>query len=186
MHLGVPVEYENSIGMKFRLVPPGEFLMGSTPEEIEAELKVAAYPDWREKIVSEGPQHKVILTKPIYVGATEVTQLQYEQVMGTNPSHFSATGEGKEVVANLETSNHPVEMVNFGSRNDECTQKDSEYRVCQIDEPHSHSGFWTDHWFVKTDYNFGFNEWYFTNESEYKTFTRNISSFNWGKLYPKQ
>jgi formylglycine-generating enzyme required for sulfatase activity len=35
MHLGVPVEYENSIGMKFRLIPPGEFLMGSTPEEIE-------------------------------------------------------------------------------------------------------------------------------------------------------
>ena len=116
MHLGVPVEYENSIGMKFRLVPPGEFLMGSTPAEIEAELKVATGlgVTWmQEEIESEGPQHRVILTKPNYVGMTEVTQLQYEQVMGTNPSHFSATGEGKEAVANLETSNHPVEMVSW-------------------------------------------------------------------------
>ncbi|MEX2026060.1 MAG: hypothetical protein WEH44_02150, partial [Pirellulaceae bacterium] len=31
-HLGVPVEYENSIGMMFVLIPPGEFLMGSTAE----------------------------------------------------------------------------------------------------------------------------------------------------------
>ncbi len=38
-HLKLPVEFTNSIGMKFRLIPPGEFLMGSTPEEIEAELK---------------------------------------------------------------------------------------------------------------------------------------------------
>jgi formylglycine-generating enzyme required for sulfatase activity len=31
-YLGVPVEYTNSIGMKFILVPPGEFVMGSTAE----------------------------------------------------------------------------------------------------------------------------------------------------------
>lgn len=114
MHLGVPVEYENSIGMTFCLVPPGQFMMGSMSAEIEAELKVATGlgVTWlREEIESEGPQHRVVLTKPNYVGVTEVTQLQYEQVMGTNPSHFSATGEGKEAVANLETDNHPVEMV---------------------------------------------------------------------------
>ena len=29
-YLKVPVEYANSLGMKFRLIPPGEFLMGST------------------------------------------------------------------------------------------------------------------------------------------------------------
>lgn len=111
-HLDLPVEYENSIGMKFRLVPPGEFLMGSTPEEIEATLKVADS-RWQEHIESEGPQHKVILTKPIYVGATEVTQVQYEQVMENNPSHFSATGKGNGQVANLETGDHPVEMASW-------------------------------------------------------------------------
>lgn len=33
-NLEVPVEYTNSIGMKFRLIPPGGFLRGSTSEEI--------------------------------------------------------------------------------------------------------------------------------------------------------
>ncbi len=122
-YLGVPVEYEDSIGMKFRLIPPGEFLMGSTPEEIAASLKVAGGDEaWRERIKSEGPQHKVVLTQPVYVGVTEVTQSQYEQVMGNNPSHFSATGEGKEKVASLETGNHPVEMVSWNDAAEFCAK----------------------------------------------------------------
>lgn len=116
-HLKLPVEFTNTIGMRFRLIPPGEFLMGSTPEEIEAELKrpglIQHLHFWRTPIESEGPQHKVVLTKPIYVGVTEVTQAQYEWVMGTNPSHFSATGKGKEAVADLETGNFPVETVSW-------------------------------------------------------------------------
>ncbi|MCA8998242.1 MAG: formylglycine-generating enzyme family protein, partial [Planctomycetaceae bacterium] len=122
-YLGVPVEYTNSIGMKFRIMPPGEFLMGSTPEEIEAALKVAGEDGaWRERIKSEAPQHKVVLTQPVYVGVTEVTQAQYEQVMGTNPSYFSATGEGKDAVANLETGNHPVEMVSWNDAVEFCAK----------------------------------------------------------------
>ena len=122
-YLDIPVEYENSIGMKFRLIPPGEFLMGSTPEEIEAALKVAGEDEtWRERINSEAPQHKVVLTQPVYVGVTEVTQAQYEQVMGTNPSHFAATGDGKDAVANLETGNHPVEMVSWNDAAEFCAK----------------------------------------------------------------
>ncbi|MCA9089219.1 MAG: SUMF1/EgtB/PvdO family nonheme iron enzyme [Planctomycetaceae bacterium] len=122
-YLGVPVEYENSIGMKFRLIPPGEYLMGSTPEQIEAELKGTGEDQgWREQIKTEGPQHKVVLTKPVYVGATEVTQSQYEQLMGTNPSMFSASGKHKDVVANLETGNHPVEMVSWNDAAEFCAK----------------------------------------------------------------
>lgn len=120
-HLDLPVEYNNSIGMKFRLIPPGEFLMGSTPGEIEATLKVANS-NWTEHLQSEGPQHKVILTKPIYAGATEVTQSQYQQVMAKNPSHFSATGKGNVLVANLETSNQPVEMVSWNDAAEFCAK----------------------------------------------------------------
>ena len=40
-HLGVPVEQTNSIGMKLVLIPPGEFEMGSTPEEIAWALEDA-------------------------------------------------------------------------------------------------------------------------------------------------
>ncbi len=125
-HFKLPVEFTNTIGMRFRLIPPGEFPMGSTPEEIEAELKrlglIQHLHFWRTPIESEGPQHKVVLTKPIYVGVTEVTQAQYEQVIGTNPSQFSATGKGKEAVANLYTGNYPVETVSFNDSAEFCAK----------------------------------------------------------------
>jgi len=37
---------------------------------------------------TEKPAHEVTLTKPWYMGKYEVTQEQYQQVTGTNPSHF--------------------------------------------------------------------------------------------------
>ena len=68
--LGIPVEFSNSIGMKFRLIPPGEFDMGSKESGIEQ------------------PIHRVKITKPFYLGVYPVTQGEYECIMGTNPSHF--------------------------------------------------------------------------------------------------
>ena len=74
---------------------------------------------------------------------------------------------------------------NFGPRDGDCAQKYSEYRVCDIDVPHSHAGVWTDYWFTKTDYNFGFNEWYFADRLHYDQFVKNIPNINWGENYPK-
>jgi len=71
----VPAALTNSIGMKFVLIPPGEFLMGSPPGDSDAQAE-------------EKPQHKVEISKAFYLGVTEVTQEQYERVMGENPSKF--------------------------------------------------------------------------------------------------
>jgi formylglycine-generating enzyme required for sulfatase activity len=68
-------EHTNSIGMKLVRIPAGEFLMGSPEMEKD-----------RDQI--EGPQHKVKITKPFYLGITTVTQEQWRVVMGTNPSAF--------------------------------------------------------------------------------------------------
>jgi formylglycine-generating enzyme required for sulfatase activity/serine/threonine protein kinase len=122
-YLKVPVEYTNSIGMKFVLIPPGEFTMGSTPEEIAAALKDAGEDKyWQERIQSEATQHKVILTQPIYLGVNEVTQAEYEKVMAVNPSHFARMGMGKEAVAELETAGHPVEMVSWNDAAEFCAK----------------------------------------------------------------
>jgi formylglycine-generating enzyme required for sulfatase activity len=64
----------NSIGMKLRLIPAGEFTMGS--------------PETESVRASDETQHRVSITKPFYLGVTEVTQEQYQKVMGTNPSEF--------------------------------------------------------------------------------------------------
>ena len=75
--------------------------------------------------------------------------------------------------------------MNFAPAEGECVQRHSEYRACQIDGPHSHAGVWLDHWFVKTDYDFGFNEWYFANRSHYELFLGYVPKINWGENYPK-
>jgi WD40 repeat protein/serine/threonine protein kinase/formylglycine-generating enzyme required for sulfatase activity len=113
--LGIPVEFTNSIGMKFRLIPPGEFLMGSSEQQITANLKLVAQDDAHSRncMSSEAPQHVVRLTKPYYLSVHEVTQRQYREVMGSNPSHFSASGVGRDAVGDIETSNFPVETVNY-------------------------------------------------------------------------
>ncbi len=123
-YLKVPVEYTNSIGMKFRLIPPGEFTMGSTAEEIEAAVQEIDVGDtgWHGYIRSESPRHKVVLTHPVYMGTTELTQAHYEKVMGANPSHFHATGSGQQLVAGLETSEHPVERVSWYEAAEFCSK----------------------------------------------------------------
>jgi len=113
-YLNVPVEYTNAIGMKFVLIPPGEFMMGSSPEEIAQALGSAGDDKlWQETINSEGPLHKVVLTKATYIGVHEVTQGQFEHVMGRNPSRFGPMGVGKETIADLDTSSFPVEKVSW-------------------------------------------------------------------------
>lgn len=100
-------EITNSIGMKLVLIPAGEFMMGS--------------PDSEENHNSdESPQHRVRITRPFYLGQYEVTQGEYQQVMGTNPSDFSATGTHKEKVSGQDTSRFPVEKVSWNDAVEFC------------------------------------------------------------------
>lgn len=96
-HLQVSVELTNSIGMKLVLIPPGEFLMGTTTEEIAQlteEGKRAKSLGWYLTCLRhEAPRHRVRITRPYRLGATEVTQEQYQRVMGSNPSHFQGDPE---------------------------------------------------------------------------------------------
>jgi hypothetical protein len=73
----------------------------------------------------------------------------------------------------------------FGPMDGECTQKQSEYRICTDDSPHQHSGSWTSHWVEKTDYDFGFNELYFAEQADRDLFLANLPEMNWGEHYPK-
>src|SRR5262249_49697718 len=111
-YLEVPVEFTNKIGMKFRLIPPGEFTMGCSSAEVEETLLQVPPQStaWREYVKSEAPPHWVILTQPFYLGVHEVTQQEYEQIMGAMPSHWAATGAGK---TEGDTSRHPVDMVSW-------------------------------------------------------------------------
>ena len=84
--LGHPVNFTNSIGMKFKLIPAGSFTMGSP--EVE-----------KNRDSDEGPVHRVQITKPLYLGLYEVTQEQYERIMGANPSTFKGSTNPVENVS---------------------------------------------------------------------------------------
>ncbi len=92
-YLHAPVVQSNSIGMKLVLIPPGEFVMGSSKELIEGETRLHGGDNYDEKwyrnnLPGEGPPHRVRITKPFWLGATPVTQGEYERVTGSNPSKF--------------------------------------------------------------------------------------------------
>lgn len=82
--LRVPVETTNKVGMKLLLIPPGEYLMGSSDAEVDVGLKLAesidADENTRKRIEgTERPQHRVTITKPFLLGTTEVTIGQFRQ-----------------------------------------------------------------------------------------------------------
>ncbi len=93
-------EPNNSTGMKMTLIPPGTFQMGSPPHE-------QIYKK------DEHPPHTVRISRPFYLGTYEVTQREYEHVMGNNPSAFSNRGMASKSVIGLDTSRFPVERISW-------------------------------------------------------------------------
>jgi len=81
--------YTKDIGMEFVRIEPGNFLMGS-PDGTNP----PGVPQEEGRYVNETP-HRVTLTKGYRMSATLVTQYQWEQVMGRNPSKFQGTNEAE-------------------------------------------------------------------------------------------
>lgn len=109
-YLGVPVEWKNSLGMTFRLIPPGEFVMGLPPDMKNAQ------PDWVRD------WRPVAITQPFYVATTEVTQEDFLQMTQRSPSYFSAIGNGRSHIQGIDTNRLPVEMVSWFDAIDFCNR----------------------------------------------------------------
>ena len=114
---------QNSVGMRFVSIAPGEFSMG-LPDAVR-----------NEEPPEEYPPHRVAITRPYYLGVCEVTQRQWQTVMNTNPSWHSSTGGGAGTVGATDTSDLPIEQISYndviafctalGSRAEEAAAKRS-------------------------------------------------------------
>ncbi|MHC4202193.1 MAG: formylglycine-generating enzyme family protein, partial [Planctomycetota bacterium] len=83
------------VKMEFVYVKPGVFMMGGTEDPKHG---------WQGV---EKPKHKVAITLGFYIGKYEVTQAQYEAVMGGNPSKW-------------KEPNRPVEQVTWHEATELC------------------------------------------------------------------
>ncbi|HVK12844.1 MAG TPA: formylglycine-generating enzyme family protein, partial [Gemmataceae bacterium] len=92
-HLGVPVEFTNSLGMTFRLIPPGEFQMGIDAKDVDTS-KWTVPPDWPPRFLGENwpeavagasPKHPVKLTRAFYIQTHEVRHGWYRKMLGPVP-----------------------------------------------------------------------------------------------------
>ena len=66
-HLGQSLEVTNSIGVKLRLVPPGEFQMGSSTDEARVWHRWYEENELRLSNADEFPRHRVRITRPFYL-----------------------------------------------------------------------------------------------------------------------
>ncbi len=54
----------------------------------------------------------------------------------------------------------------LGDKYGYCNQEQSDIPACKITGKHKHNGVWTSFWLAKTDYDYGFNEWFFKNKED--------------------
>ncbi len=95
----LPQDLDNSVGMKFVRVPAGDFMMGLADKDL-------IYP-----FPSDVVPHRVNITRDFLMGRHEVTQSQYQQVMGVNPSWHVPSDETRAIIGTEKTDDWPVESV---------------------------------------------------------------------------
>lgn len=104
-------EWTNYLGMSFVLVEPGEGTLGVLRGEPDESA------------------HVVRLTRPILIAAQEVTQAEFQAVMGSNPSCYATdgakgdvieSGVGDRLLKEANTAHHPVDSVSWDEANEFC------------------------------------------------------------------
>ena len=83
---------------------------------IKLELKGKSFQmgaDYSGADSDEKPVHKVTFTRDIYMCDHEVTQAEWQAVMGSNPSHFQGEEANKKVADGEVQENRPVENITW-------------------------------------------------------------------------
>jgi serine/threonine protein kinase len=92
----LPRTFTNSIGMEFVIVPNGKSWLGGGKDKLGGQ--------------------EVVIPADFYLGKYEVTQEEWEKVMGANPSNISRTGGAMDMVKDISDADlkrFPVEMVTW-------------------------------------------------------------------------
>lgn len=100
--------------MDFQLIPPGEFLMGSTEAELEKfRTQSETYDDgWGlSHLKTESPQHRVQISKPFYMSRYEMTRAQWKSVTGNDHVNRSYHQGDPSIMPVVEISWHDCQRM---------------------------------------------------------------------------
>lgn len=97
--VGVPVAFENSLGMQFVLIPSGTFRMGSPPDEQGREV--------------DEVQHDVTLTEAYYLQVTEVSNAQFRRFRPEHHSGVVRRARGGQSEISLNGDEQPAVKVDW-------------------------------------------------------------------------
>ena len=97
-----PNPSKNAVGMEFVRIAPGEFMMGCSTGDSECQA-------------DERPVHRVQITKAFEIGKYEVTQAQWQAVMGSNPSIIKGDDHPVETISKEEVQDFLAKLT---ARND--------------------------------------------------------------------
>jgi eukaryotic-like serine/threonine-protein kinase len=98
----------NGLGMDLVLIPAGTFMMGSPAEEIDRCVESFKFTP-ADYYLSEGPQHSVEITRPFYMGTTEVTVGQYRRFI--EASKYQVEDARWLQPGWQQTEDHPVTFI---------------------------------------------------------------------------
>ncbi len=90
----------NSVGIELIELPVGTFLRGASKDD----------PDAGE---DEFPVTEIRISKPLWFGKYEITQAQFERVMGHNPAWFGPQGPARGIVRKVPTENWPLDNASW-------------------------------------------------------------------------
>jgi formylglycine-generating enzyme required for sulfatase activity len=138
--LGKDVVITNDAGIGLALIPPGDFQMGTSDDEVKQLLS------WdgdlsRKDFQNEQPQHRVRISRPFRLAVHETTQAEYVKVMGKNPSWATLRQTKLKDTLRLPVENvtwlEAVEFCNELSRREELTlyytvERDAESTVTRV------------------------------------------------------
>jgi formylglycine-generating enzyme required for sulfatase activity len=106
---------KNVVGMNFKYIPPGQFWMGAG----SAEMKDAMMLKRTSFLMDETPQHTVDIRNGFWLTTTEVTQEQWEFVMGNNPSTSKSSNCPKCPVETVSWNEAKAFIRKLNEKNDE-------------------------------------------------------------------
>ncbi|EGV30871.1 Sulphatase-modifying factor protein [Thiorhodococcus drewsii AZ1] len=144
-----PETYTDALGIRFRLIPAGDFQMGCDTTRYRCDE-------------TELPAHRVTFAEPFYLGETEVTQRQWTAVMGENPAYFKHPDNPVEQVS-WEDAQAFVDALNkrpeLGGGYRLPSEAEWEYAT--------RAGSQTDYWFGDNDQDLGHYFWYLDSSHEH-------------------